>query len=132
MLERRFRPLSDWAIRPVGRLPDWTVGPASEKSQIAGQAAVATDTASLHRRVVRIATVAFHCASPFERSTLWLTVRETANACSPAKSSRCNPAPPAASGDGLLWDVVTVYQPDAVWTETLPFASVFDGPVVNA
>jgi hypothetical protein len=41
-------------------------------------------------------------------------------------------SPACCERDGLLWDVVTVYQPDAVWTETLPFASVFDGPVVNA
>lgn len=33
--------------------------------------------------------------------------------------------------EGLLWDLAAVYPKGALWTDTLPPASVFDGPVVD-
>jgi hypothetical protein len=32
---------------------------------------------------------------------------------------------------GILWDLGAVYRPGALWTETLPPAVFFDGPVVR-
>jgi hypothetical protein len=48
------------------------------------------------------------------------------------KIAEVHSSPACCERDGLLWDVAAVYRPGAVWTKTLPFASVFDGPVVNA
>ena len=33
--------------------------------------------------------------------------------------------------DGNLWDLAAVYPPGAAWTEAMPPAIVFDGPVVR-
>ncbi len=41
------------------------------------------------------------------------------------------PEPQCCTRNGVLWDLVAVYPPDAVWTEAMPPAVLFDGPVVH-
>jgi hypothetical protein len=41
------------------------------------------------------------------------------------------PEPGCCTRDGILWDLVAVYPPDARWTEVIPAAVLFDGAVVN-
>ena len=41
------------------------------------------------------------------------------------------PKPGCCTRNGILWDLAAVYPPDALWTETMPAAVVFDGAVVN-
>ena len=46
--------------------------------------------------------------------------------------SRADQAKPGCcSRSGTLWDLIAVYPAGAEWRETLPRASVFDGPVVR-
>src|SRR6266851_113849 len=39
--------------------------------------------------------------------------------------------PKCCARRGILWDLVAVYPPGAVWSDSLPAAVVFDGPVVR-
>jgi len=41
------------------------------------------------------------------------------------------PEPGCCTRNGILWDLVAVYPPDAVWTQTMPPAVLFDGAVVR-
>jgi hypothetical protein len=41
------------------------------------------------------------------------------------------PEPNCCERDGNLWDLAAVYPPGAVWGQTLPAATVFNGPVVE-
>jgi len=41
------------------------------------------------------------------------------------------PEPECCTRDGILWDLVAVYPPAVVWTETMPPAVLFDGPVLH-
>ena len=41
------------------------------------------------------------------------------------------PAPNCCEMDGILWDLAAVYPRSAMWTDALPPAVVFDGPVVS-
>ena len=41
------------------------------------------------------------------------------------------PAPECCTRDGILWDLVAVYPPDAVWREAIPPAALFNGAVVE-
>jgi hypothetical protein len=41
------------------------------------------------------------------------------------------PEPGCCTRNGILWDLVAVYPPDAVWGEAMPPAVLFDGAVVN-
>ena len=38
--------------------------------------------------------------------------------------------PECCTRDGILWDLVAVYSPDAVWADTMPAATLFQGPVI--
>lgn len=33
--------------------------------------------------------------------------------------------------DGILWDLAAVYPPSTMWTDHLPSATVFNGPIVD-
>lgn len=44
---------------------------------------------------------------------------------------RPQPEPECCTRDGILWDLVAVYPPDAVWTEAMPTAVLFNGAVVH-
>ncbi len=39
------------------------------------------------------------------------------------------PEPDCCTRDGILWDLVAVYPPHALWTETVPPALLFNGDV---
>ncbi|MGH9720979.1 MAG: hypothetical protein ACRD8O_12260 [Bryobacteraceae bacterium] len=39
------------------------------------------------------------------------------------------PEPECCTRNGVLWDLVAIYPPEAVWTEAMPPAVLFDGPV---
>jgi hypothetical protein len=39
--------------------------------------------------------------------------------------------PECCTRDGILWDPVAVYPPDAKWTDAMPPAVVFNGAVVH-
>jgi hypothetical protein len=39
--------------------------------------------------------------------------------------------PQCCNRNGNLWDLIAVYSPQAVWSDRLPPAVVFDGPVVR-
>lgn len=41
------------------------------------------------------------------------------------------PEPGCCNRNGILWDLVAVYSPEAVWNDTMPPAVLFDGPVVH-
>lgn len=41
------------------------------------------------------------------------------------------PEPGCCTRNGILWDLAALYPPDAVWTEAMPPAVLFDGAVVN-
>src|SRR5262249_4321438 len=40
--------------------------------------------------------------------------------------------PKCCSRNGTLWDLIAIYPQGAVWSEGLPRAGVFDGPIVRA
>ena len=42
------------------------------------------------------------------------------------------PEPDCCTRSGILWDLLVVYPPGAVWTDRLPIAATFNGPVVDA
>lgn len=49
-----------------------------------------------------------------------------------AKDARApQPEPECCTRDGILWDLVAVYSPGAVWTDIMPPATLFQGPVVQ-
>jgi len=49
-----------------------------------------------------------------------------------AKDARApQPEPACCTRDGILWDLVAVYEPDALWTDAMPTAKLFQGPVVH-
>jgi len=48
-----------------------------------------------------------------------------------AESQANQPQPDCCSREGTLWDLMAVYPTGAQWRETLPPASVFNGPVVR-
>jgi hypothetical protein len=54
-----------------------------------------------------------------------LAARLTADARPPQPRQHC------CDQKGVLWDLVAVYPPGEVWTEHLPAATFFDGPVVK-
>lgn len=41
------------------------------------------------------------------------------------------PAQDCCEQDGVLWDLAAVYPPGASWTDQMPAAIVFNGPVVD-
>lgn len=41
------------------------------------------------------------------------------------------PQPECCTHDGILWDLVAVYPPGVLWTDAIPPAVLFDGPVVE-
>ena len=41
------------------------------------------------------------------------------------------PEPECCTRDGILWDLVAVYPPDAVWADAMPLAVLFNGAVVR-
>ena len=45
--------------------------------------------------------------------------------------SRDHPKPDCCMRSGTLWDLIAVYPAGAEWRETLPHASIFNGPVVR-
>src|SRR5260370_42707256 len=42
------------------------------------------------------------------------------------------PKPACCGMDGNLWDLVAMYPPGVQWTDRLPVARVFDGPILKA
>ena len=49
-----------------------------------------------------------------------------------AKDARApQPEPQCCTRSGILWDLAALYPPAALWTEMLPQAMLFDGPVVD-
>ncbi len=48
-----------------------------------------------------------------------------------ANSRDAQTGPKCCSSRGILWDLVAVYPPQAIWGERLPPAVVFDGPIVR-
>ena len=52
-----------------------------------------------------------------------LASRMARDASSPQPRERC------CTKNGHLWDLVAVYPPGAIWSEKLPPAILFDGPV---
>jgi hypothetical protein len=49
-----------------------------------------------------------------------------------AKDARApQPEPECCTRDGILWDLVAVYQPDAKWNDAVPPAVLFNGAVVH-
>jgi hypothetical protein len=41
------------------------------------------------------------------------------------------PAPDCCTRNGVLWDLIAIYPGGGQWTDKLPVASVFSGPVVD-
>ena len=41
------------------------------------------------------------------------------------------PEPECCTRDGILWDMVAIYPPDAMWGEKMPPAVLFNGAVVQ-
>ena len=41
------------------------------------------------------------------------------------------PEPECCTRNGILWDLAAVYAPDAVWTDAMPPALLFNGAVVR-
>ena len=41
------------------------------------------------------------------------------------------PEPDCCTRGGILWDLMAIYPPGAAWTERIPAATVFNGPVVE-
>ena len=41
------------------------------------------------------------------------------------------PEPQCCTRSGILWDLAALYPPAVFWTDRLPQAVLFDGPVVN-
>lgn len=41
------------------------------------------------------------------------------------------PVPDCCERSGILWDMAAVYRPGATWSDTMPPAVVFNGPVVD-
>ena len=55
-----------------------------------------------------------------------LVARQLAgDARSPQPEAKC------CRRDGVLWDLVAVYPPGVLWTDRIPTAVLFDGPVVR-
>ncbi len=48
-----------------------------------------------------------------------------------AHSHDAQTKPKCCTRSGILWDLIAVYPPEAVWSDRLPPAVVFDGPVVR-
>jgi hypothetical protein len=49
-----------------------------------------------------------------------------------AKDARApQPEPHCCTRNGILWDLAAVYPPHVLWTDRLPQAVLFDGPVVD-
>ena len=49
-----------------------------------------------------------------------------------AKDARSpQPQPVCCKHGEILWDLVAVYAPDAVWGDRMPVAAMFNGPVVD-
>ena len=42
------------------------------------------------------------------------------------------PAPDCCTRQGVLWDLIAVYPTGAMWTDRIPTATFFNGPVVDA
>ena len=42
------------------------------------------------------------------------------------------PVPDCCTREGILWDLMAVYPAGAPWTDKLPVATFFNGPVVDA
>lgn len=42
------------------------------------------------------------------------------------------PVPDCCTREGILWDLIAVYPAGAQWTDRLPVATFFNGPVVDA
>jgi hypothetical protein len=49
-----------------------------------------------------------------------------------AYSHNAQTKPKCCTRSGILWDLIAVYPTGAVWSDQLPPAVVFDGPVVRA
>jgi hypothetical protein len=49
-----------------------------------------------------------------------------------ANSHNAQTKPKCCNRNGILWDLIAVYPTGAVWSDRLPPAVVFDGPVVRA
>jgi hypothetical protein len=49
-----------------------------------------------------------------------------------AESRSPKSAPDCCDRRGILWDLIAVYPAGAVWRQTLPPATLFNGPVVRA
>lgn len=41
------------------------------------------------------------------------------------------PEPGCCTRDGILWDLIAIYPPGAKWTDRLPPATTFNGPIVD-
>ncbi len=48
-----------------------------------------------------------------------------------ADRDKFQPKEECCQRSGILWDLVAVYPPDPVWTDHLPAATMFNGPVVD-
>jgi hypothetical protein len=49
-----------------------------------------------------------------------------------AKDARApQPEPECCTRNGVLWDLAALYPPAVLWTDTLPQAVLFNGPVVD-
>ena len=42
------------------------------------------------------------------------------------------PVPDCCTREGVLWDLIAVYPARVQWTDVLPIATLFNGPVVEA
>lgn len=42
------------------------------------------------------------------------------------------PVPDCCTREGILWDLMAAYPAGALWTDRLPSATLFNGPVVDA
>jgi len=41
------------------------------------------------------------------------------------------PEPACCTRDSILWDLIAIYPPGSTWTDRLPPATTFNGPVVD-
>ena len=41
------------------------------------------------------------------------------------------PEPDCCTRKGILWDLMAIYAPDIKWTDKMPVAEFFNGPVVD-